>query len=354
MAELSRGFKGIRAPALSWRADPQQAAVLFLLISLLIAVSVGPVSLSPIIVLKVLARHLLGLDAEVEPAFDAIIWQIRLPRVLLAGLVGACLSLCGAAYQGVFRNPLADPYLLGIASGAGLAQTAVIVFSWGLILGGFDLLILAGFVGAMVSVLAAYGMARVNGQAPSGSLILAGVAISSINVAAISYLMLAHQESASRVLTMLLGSFNSSTWRDLSFMAPYFVPAGLVIFAHGRLLNVMQLGEDEARQAGLETERTRLVLLIAASLATAAAVSVSGIVGFVGLIVPHGVRLLFGPDYRRLLPLSALSGAGFLMLADTCARTLIEPGELPVGVITSFLGVPFFLYLLRRQRRVYF
>jgi iron complex transport system permease protein len=241
-----------------------------------------------------------------------------------------------------------------VASGAGLAGALAIVLDAPLTLGDFSLLPLVSFAGAMGSVLLAYSIARVGGQTPNTTLILAGVALSSLSVSAISYLLILDNQNVSSVLAWLLGSFNGTTWRDLSYVLPYALPAGAVIFAHGRLLNVMQLDDHEATQLGVDVQRTKTVILIAASLATAAAVSVVGVVGFVGLLAPHIVRLLIGPDYRRVLPVVTLTGAALLILADLGSRTLVSPGELPVGVVTSFVGAPFFLFLLRRQRRVYF
>jgi iron complex transport system permease protein len=194
----------------------------------------------------------------------------------------------------------------------------------------------------------------VNGTAPVMTLILAGVAISALAVSATSYLMLVNQEDSISILSWLLGGFNTSGWDKMWFILPYTVPAAAVIYLHARLLNVMQLDEQQAQQLGVHVERTKLLVLLAASLAAAAAVSVAGIVGFVGLIAPHTVRIFVGPDYRKLLPLSALLGASFLVLADSAARTAVSPGELPVGVITAMIGAPFFLFLLRRQSKAFF
>jgi len=342
------------------RRQPRPRRFAFLLALTLLAgcivlgAAVGPVAIGPGQVIEVIGRRLLGTQARGNAVFDAIVWQIRLPRVLLAGVVGGTLAFSGAAYQGVFRNPLADPYLLGVASGAGLAATVVLVSGLPQTYGDFSLLTLAAFAGALTTVFLAYGLARVAGHAPATTLILSGVALSSIAVSAISYLMLVNQRSTIAILTWLLGGFDKAGWQQMWFILPYALPAGAVVFVHGRLLNVLQLDEQQAQQLGVNVERTRLAVLVAASLAAASAVAVSGIIGFVGLVAPHVVRLLIGPDYRRLLPLVTVVGAGFLILADLGARTLVSPGELPVGVITSAVGAPFFLYLLRRQRKAFF
>ncbi len=336
------------------RLSPYPVAIGLLLASLLLGAAIGPVGISPVEVVQVLAQHILRIDANVTTTVDTIVWEIRLPRVLLAALVGGTLAYSGAAYQGIFRNPLADPYLIGVASGAGLAATIVIVSPLPLLVGNVSLITLAAFAGALIAATLSYSLARVNGTTPATTLILAGVAISAIAVSATSYLMLTNQDSSLSVLSWLLGGFNDSGWRNMWFIVPYAIPAAIVIYLHARLLNVMQLDEQQAQQLGVHVERTKLIVLLAASLAAAAAVSVAGIVGFVGLIAPHTVRLFVGPDYRRLLPLSALLGASFLVLADLGARTLVSPGELPVGVITAMIGAPFFLFLLRRQTKAFF
>lgn len=353
-AAVLTGLGRKEALARSLRVAAYPVALALLGVALMLGTAIGPVGIGPAEVMKVLLRHLLQLNVDVAPVSDTIVWEIRLPRVLLAGLVGGTLAYSGAAYQGVFRNPLADPYLLGVAAGAGLAATVVIVGPVPATYGNFSLITLAAFGGAVAAVALTYGLARMGGTTPTTTLILAGVAVSALAVSATSYLMLAHQRDTISVLSWLLGGFNNSGWNKMWFIAPYAVPAAAIIFLHGRLLNVMQLDEQQAQQLGVDVERTRLIVLVASSLATAAAVSVAGIIGFVGLIVPHAVRLLLGPDYRRLLPLAAILGASFLILADLAARTAISPGELPVGVITAFLGAPFFLYLLRRQRKAFF
>jgi iron complex transport system permease protein len=316
--------------------------------------AIGPAGIAPGDVAAVIAAHVLGFDSGVDAATDVIVWDIRLPRVLLAGLVGASLGVSGAAYQGVFRNPLADPYLLGVASGAGLAATIVIVLDVPLDHGRVSVITLAAFGGALAAVVLAYALARIAGHTPTTTLILAGVALSSIAVSLISYLMLVNRESSLTILNWLLGGFNNAGWYRMWYILPYALPAAAFIYLHGRVLNVLQLDEHQARQLGVDVERTRALLLLAASLAAAAAVAVAGIVGFVGLVAPHAVRMVAGPDYRRLLPLVAVVGACFMILADIGARTLVRPGEVPVGVITAVFGAPFFLYLLRRQRKAFF
>lgn len=314
---------------------------------LLAALAVGSVAVAPGDVLGAIVR---GLQGRVEQASDVIVWQVRAPRVLLAAVTGAALALAGSAYQAVFRNPLADPYLLGAASGAGFGAAVTIVYgasvTWLATLG----VPTVAFVTALVTVSLAVLMARVGGTLPTVSLILAGVVLGSSLSAGTSFVMLADQERTAGVLAWLLGSFAFANWRDVLVLATILVlaiPAGL---AARRAFDLMLVGEASAKQLGLPVERFKWLVVVIATLLTAAAVSVAGVIGFVGLVVPHAVRLAVGPEHRELIPLSILWGAAFLVLADLAARTVLAPAELPVGVVTSLVGGPFFLILLRRSR----
>jgi len=317
----------------------------------LVAVAVGPAGVPLDATVRILVSHLPGIDVseDISPAWQSIVWEVRLPRVLLAGVAGGTLALAGATYQGVFRNPLADPYLIGVATGANLAATIVVVSDADISVYGLSLLPLAAFAGAILAVVVVYGVARVGGAAPGTTLILAGVALSSLLTAITAYLMLKSTTNSLTIMSVVLGGFNTATWLKLAWVVPYVIPAAIVILAHGRILNVLNLDEQQARQLGIDVERTKLILLGAASLAAAAAVSVSGTIAFVGLIVPHAIRLMWGPDNRALLPMAIVLGAAFLISADLVARMIDEPSEIPVGIITAFCGVPFFLYLLRRS-----
>jgi iron complex transport system permease protein len=309
----------------------------------------------------------LGLGATVDEVMDgvpfvevssglsdqerAILWQLRMPRVVLAGLVGATLALAGAAYQGVFRNPLADPYLLGVAAGAGLGATIVIVL--GAATQGFiaDLLPPAAFGGALLAVSLTYALGRASsGGRTSTTLILAGVATASFLTAIQTYLQQREDDTMRQVYSWILGQLTTASWKEVILVVPYVVVSAITIMLHRRFLDLLSVGDEEATSLGVNTRRVRLVVVIAASLGTAAAVAVSGLIGFVGVIVPHTVRLLFGASYRLVLPLSILFGAAFLILADLVGRTLIAPAEIPIGVITAFLGAPFFLFVLQRGK----
>jgi iron complex transport system permease protein len=318
----------------------------------LAALALGPANIPLDATARILLSHLPGVDVSggISAAWQNIIWEVRLPRVLLAGLAGASLAMAGATYQGVFRNPLADPYLIGVATGANLAATIVVVSNADAAVAGLSVLPLAAFGGAITAVVVTYGVARSGGAASGTTLILAGVALSALLTAITAYLMLKSTTNSMTILSVVLGGFNTATWVKLAWVLPYVVAAAIVILAHGRILNVLNLDEQQAAQLGVDVERTKLLLLGAASLAAAAVVSVSGTIGFVGLIIPHALRLIWGPDNRSLLPMAIVYGAAFLILADVVARMADPPSEIPVGIITALCGVPFFLYLLRRSR----
>lgn len=320
----------------------------------LLAAGVGTVGMPPLTVIKIVASRIPALElAPTWPeTWDTILWQLRLPRIALAGIVGASLAMSGATYQGLFRNPLADPYLIGVASGAGLGATIVLVTGVPFNFFGISLLPVAAFIGAVAAVSVAYLIARNTEGLPLTTLILAGIAIASLAGAVSTLLMIRSDPDLRPVLSWLLGGFASAQWKHSVMMLPYLVPSVLVVVTYGRVINVLQLEEEHSQQLGVNVERTKLLLIGAASLATAAAVSFSGLIGFVGLIAPHAVRLMWGVDYRSLLPMAAIVGAAFLILADLAARTVVSPAELPVGVVTAFCGAPFFLYLLRHRRQV--
>jgi iron complex transport system permease protein len=350
VSTLAGGVASGRRAVGATRALPLLAgAAALLALSALFAISRGAVPIPPEVLLDMLGQRLgLASGASWPAGYERIVFEIRAPRVVLAGLAGAALAASGAAYQGLFRNPLADPYLAGVASGAGLGATIALLLP---LPGAAALTPLFAFAGALTAVGLAFALARSGRTIPVPTLLLAGVAISSLGVSLTSFLMASAGEELRSVLSWLMGSFTLSSWDRVAGVLPYLAVSigGLALLS--RPLNVLQVGEEEARQLGLDTERVKLLLIGCASLATAAAVSVSGLIGFVGLLVPHTARLWGGPDYRTLLPVSAVAGAAFLILADTAARTLLAPAELPVGVVTACAGAPFFLYLLRTRQR---
>lgn len=318
----------------------------------------GSVSIPPSAVVQLVAERLGAEPAAVAwPAsWATILFELRLPRVVLAGLVGMTLAACGAVYQALFRNPLADPYLIGVSSGASFGATLAITLAWQLAWVGAIGISLASFLGALLATAAIYGLARVGGRTPVTTLILAGVALGALLQAGTTFLMFTARDAYQtvQVLGWLMGSLALASWSEVRLTIPFLVVGFLIIGWHAHTLNVLQLDEDQAYSLGIPVERVKKVLIVATSLAVAAAVAVSGIIGFVGLIVPHVVRMIWGPDHRFLLPMSALLGSIALILADAVARTVFAPRELPLGVVTALVGAPFFLYLLRQQKREVF
>lgn len=318
----------------------------------LLGIAIGPVGLRPAAVIGEMADRVLpflAVESGLTNRHEAILWELRVPRVVLAGLVGGTLAMAGGSYQGVFRNPLADPYLLGVAAGAGLGATAAINAGAG---SGDWILPLAAFAGGIVAVAGTYALGRIGGgRTTTATLILAGVAVASFFT---SVQIFAQQLASNRireVYSWILGRLTTVGWSEVVVLLPFAVVAGAVLVAHGRHLDVLAVGEEEASTLGMRAGRVRLTIVVAATLATAAAVSVSGLIGFVGIIVPHAVRRITGISYRAILPVSLLAGAAFLILADLIARTVIAPSEIPVGVVTAFVGAPFFALILARTRR---
>jgi iron complex transport system permease protein len=336
------------------------AGLAALVLTVLVTVTIGPADLGVAEVARSIAGHL-GLPVEGVPRLhDAIVWDLRLPRVLTAAAVGAGLALAGAVMQSLTRNPLADPYLLGVAAGAGLGATAAIAgqHAFGALAAaggnGTPLPVpVAAFAGALLAVALTYavGAAGSRYRTPA-TLILAGVAVSSFLTAGQVYLQQRYVDTIREVYSWLMGRLEVAGWHDVLLLLPYALVTGVVILSQGRRLDVLSVGDEEAESLGAHPRRTRYLLIVAASMGTAAAVSVSGLIPFVGLIVPHTVRLLAGSSYRVILPLSMLFGGAFLTLADLAARTALPPTEIPIGVVTAFLGAPFFVVVLRTGRRV--
>jgi iron complex transport system permease protein len=312
---------------------------------------VGPANLGVSDVLAALADRLplIDLTPDLSSQQLTILWDLRVPRVVLAGLVGAMLSLAGAAYQGVFRNPLADPYLLGVAAGAGLGATLAIALR----ASGVANLSAppAAFAGALIGVAATYLLGRRFGDRTSTTLVLAGVAVASFLTAVQTYVQQRNSDTLQEVYSWILGRLGTTGWREVLLILPYVLVSAGVILAHRRHLDVLAIGDGEAAGLGVPVTRVRVLVVAAATLGTAAAVAVSGLIGFVGVIVPHTVRLISGASYRFVLPLSMLFGAAFMVATDLAARTIIAPAELPIGVVTAFFGAPFFVFVLRVSRR---
>lgn len=309
----------------------------------LCALFIGPASLPPAEVIK----SILGLSNSLTPVEQSILWDLRAPRIVLGLLVGGALSIAGASYQSVFRNPLADPYLLGAAAGAGVGATIAIIY--------FDsgpLLAPLAFVGALVGVAVAYVAGSVADPAHNpATVLLAGVATASFLTAIQTYLQQQNAETLPEVYSWILGHLATAGWDDVTSCLPYLAVSTAVLIAAAGRMDVLAIGDDKARSAGVNVRNLRLVVVIAASLATAAAVAVSGLIGFVGLVVPHIVRLIFGHGNRTVLPLAFVVGGAFVVVADVVARTALQPAEIPIGVVTAFIGAPFFIAVLWRSTK---
>jgi iron complex transport system permease protein len=324
-----------------------------LLFAAAVGALVGPVHIGLATVVQALVSHIpwLGSGVSVDQGQATILWSLRFPRVVLGALVGGMLATAGAAYQGVFRNPLADPYLLGAAAGANLGATLAIAFAPGGSFIGVNAVPLAAFVGAGAAVAGAFALGRtVTGLRTATGLILAGVAVAAFFNAVQTYVQQSQTNSLRQVYSWILGRLVTAGWDGVLLVLPYVALSLVVIYLHRRLLDALSVGEDEVVSLGVSVRRVRLIVVVAATLGTAAVVAVAGTIAFVGIIIPHTIRLLAGRSYRVVVPLSMLFGAAFLVLADTAARTVVAPGELPIGVITAFVGAPFFIAVMRSTR----
>jgi cobalamin transport system permease protein len=331
------------------------AAVAALIGSVVLAAMVGAVPISPTSVVKSMLDRLpfVDVDSGLDVRGQAILWEIRMPRIALGLLVGCMLSAAGAAYQGVFRNPLADPYLLGAGAGAGLGATLAIAYGPDTAAWAIDPVPLAAFVGAVGGVALAYALGySVRSGRTAVTLILAGVAVAAFLTAMQTFIQQRESETLREVYGWILGSLATAGWSDVHLVVPYVVIACIVIFFGRRLMDVLSVGDVEAGALGIRPERVRVFLVAFATLGTAAVVSVSGLIGFVGIIVPHTVRLLVGTSYRVIVPLSIILGGAFLVVADIVARTAQSPFEIPIGVVTAMIGAPFFAVVLRTSKGV--
>ena len=329
-----------------------------LVIASLFASAFGAVTIPLPDILKMALNKLAVIDfsSTWRAVDETIIFQIRLPRVIGGALVGAALATAGVLFQGLLRNPMADPYIIGTSAGAALGATVAMMLSINLAFLGFGLVPVAAFIGALATVFLVYNLARVGGKTPIVSMLLAGFVVSALLAAVMAFMMSMSDRfglNLHSVYSFLMGHISVTSWGQIAIIAPLVIGGiiGARFFAFH--LNAFSLGEEGAAYLGIEIERDKIIVLALGSLLTAAAVSISGLVGFVGLVVPHAMRLSLGPDHRFLLPASALAGAAFLVIADLLSRVLLAPVEIPVGIITAIIGAPFFIYLLRRTRREY-
>ena len=330
--------------------------LILLLFSIIVSLSIGTAKLPLSHVWGILFQQLPFVGKYITPEWatstEQIILKVRLPRVVLAILVGASLSLAGAGFQGVLRNPLADPYILGVSSGAAVGAAFIILFNLQSVLFGLWTIPIVAFITALLSLLVVLRLANVQGQYQLETIILAGVVVSAFLSSFVSLMVSLSDKVVNQIVFWLMGSLAMQGWSFIIVLIPYVVVGFVVLLAYSQHLNLFVLGERQAAHLGINVKRTRLTILIVSTLITAAAVSIVGTIGFVGLVVPHLVRLIVGPDYRVIIPITAIAGAIYVLWADTLARTLLSPTEIPLGVVTAFLGAPFFGYLLRRSKHV--
>lgn len=334
------------------------AGVILLILAIVVVVNLGVAKVSLEQSLMIILNKLSVLNdlipvKNIDPASRIIILNLRLPRILLAALVGAGLAVTGAAFQGIFKNPLAEPYVLGISSGAALGAALTMAFGAENIMFGFGVVTVNAFIGAIGTGLLVYNIARIGHKISSLTLLLTGTAVNVLLTALISLIMTFKREQIERIVMWTMGSVATADWNEVLTLLPIALGA-MVIYSFAKDLNMMLLGDESAKSLGVEVEKVKKYLLITSALIVALVVSVSGVIGFVGLIVPHIIRLLFGPDHRVVIPFSALGGAILLIVCDTIARTIAPPNEIPVGVITSICGVPFFLALIYQNKKKVF
>lgn len=329
-------------------------ALAFLIFSMLLGISIGTVSVPVLSIIKIIGAEIfpfLSLDG-VDPMHANIVVNIRLPRVILAGLVGASLAIAGAAFQGLLRNPLADPYTLGVSSGASVGAVLTIFLQISIpFIGSFTLPVLS-ILFSFITIFLVLGFARkVDKAMKVETIILTGVIFSSFLGAFISLMIALTGDELRQIVSWLLGSVSMRGWSYIKIILPFFILGSLLLMINGKELNAMSFGEDRAHYLGVDVQKRKLMVLTAGSILTGAAVAVSGTIGFVGLVIPHITRRLWGPDHKHLLPLSILTGSGFLIIADLVARTIISPVELPIGVITALIGAPVFAAILMKRRK---
>jgi len=329
-------------------------AAFFLLLSIIVGIAVGTVSIPIFSVVKILVSYI-GFDSilhHVDPMHINIVQNIRLPRVILAGLVGASLSIAGAAFQGLLRNPLADPYTLGVSSGASVGAVITLFFHLQIpFLGSFTLPFMSVLFSFLIILFVIFFSKRLDPSMRVETIILTGIVISSFLSACISLMIALTGNELRQIIGWLLGSVSMRGWSYIKMMLPFFVVGSLILLSQTKELNAFAFGEERAQHLGIHVQRRKMIILFAGSMLTGVAVAVSGTIGFIGLVIPHFVRILIGPDHKHLLVLSVLTGSGFTILADLFARTIISPTELPIGVITALIGAPVFANLLLRRRR---
>lgn len=331
-------------------------SVIALFIIIIISSTLGVANISFFQAIKILLSKIpflgdyIAID-NIKSTSIKIVLNIRLPRIILASLVGAALSIAGTAYQGMFKNPMADPYVLGVSSGAAVGASIAIILGLEKTFFGLGMTTIFAFIGALLTIFIVYNIAKVGNKIPVVTMLLAGVALSFLLSSFISLIMIFNRQQVEKIVFWLMGSVSAASWKQVIILFPFVIIGIISIYIFSRDLNIMLTGDDTAKNLGIEVEKVKKILLIITSIVVAASVSVSGIIGFVGLLIPHTIRLLVGPDHRILIPFSAVGGAIFMIISDTLARTLIPPIEIPVGAITSVFGAPYFIYLLIKNKK---
>jgi iron complex transport system permease protein len=329
-------------------------AGMFLILAILLGISIGTVNVPILMILKIIGAKLFGFMSfeQLDPMYTSIVMDIRLPRVILSGLVGAALAIAGAAFQGLLRNPLADPYTLGVSSGASVGAVITLFFQISIpIVGSFTLPLLS-ILFSLATIFFVLSFARkIERSMRVETIILTGIIFSSFLGALISLMIALTGDELRQIIGWLLGSVSMRGWEYIKIILPFFIIGSVVLIVNAKELNAMSFGEERAQHLGVNVQKRKLIILTAGSILTGAAVAVSGTIGFVGLVIPHLARLLWGPDHRHLLPLSILTGSGFLILADLISRTIISPTELPIGVITALIGAPVFAMILLKRKK---
>lgn len=331
-------------------------SMLLLIVIVIIALGFGAVNIKFLHTLKIVLYKIPYMDTiisldGIKETHMTIIMDLRLPRIIIALFTGAALAIVGCAFQGVFKNPMADPFVIGISSGAALGATIGLIFNLSGNIAGFTGVSVFAFIGAMMTVLVVLKIAAIQKKLPTTTLLLAGISINYLFTALISLMMVLNRHKLESVYLWTLGSFSASSWSEVLLIIPVVIIGSIILWMYSKELNIMLLGDDDAGSLGIHVHRTKKIILSISSLMVAVVVSASGIIGFVGLIIPHIVRIISGPDHRRLMPLSMIIGAIFMVICDTIARTIISPAELSVGIITSLFGVPFFLGLLYQSKK---
>ncbi|MBS4534100.1 iron ABC transporter permease [Clostridium sp. D2Q-14] len=325
--------------------------IIIAFITIFICTTIGVADISVSQTIQILFHKITGIGniEGVKDSTISIIWNLRFPRVLLALLVGGSLSMCGVSYQGIFKNSMADPFLLGVSSGAALGASIGIILGLNNSFLRVDMISILAFIFAMLTLVVVYNISRVGKKVPVSTLLLSGIALSQF-LSAMNSILMIFSDQMSRIIYWTMGSFNGKSWEDMMLIFPYAIIGFIILYILHRQMDIMLLGEDTASQLGVNTDRLKLIVLVVTTFVTAATVSVTGIIGFVGLVIPHIVRIFVGPKHKKMYPYSFMLGGVFLIFCDTIARSLMKQ-EIPVGVITSIFGGPFFVYLLKKRKR---